>query len=322
MRADILLTLQNVALVARVFADRRPAARSAAAQGCRGCAARSIRCSRATTRCRPSCSIRCSSCCSASTAGRWSRSASCSRWSAVIINTLDGLSRIPRAFVRTAAVMRLTPRAIALHIILPAAAPWLFTGAKFAVAYSFIGVIAGEFVRVGRRHRARDRLRLQLVRQSHDVWADRAAVRDWSAASTCFSGPGSAGSMPGAQDADPLVGGRARRGARDTPRSLDTRAADRRPGVAVAGRHADASGTRRCRRPLATVRKLAAIMADEDFPRHAWETGRAFLHRAGDRARRRARHRPSARRAPAVGRSRRADPGRRSTRSRRSRSIR
>jgi NitT/TauT family transport system permease protein len=28
--------------------------------------------------------------------------------------------------------------------------------------------------------------------------------------------------------------------------------------------------------PVATVRKLMAIMADEDFPRHAWETGRAF----------------------------------------------
>ena len=65
---------------------------------------------------------------------------------AVIINTLDGLARIPRAFMRTAAVMRLTPTQYALHIILPAAAPWLFTGAKFAVAYSFIGVIAGEFV--------------------------------------------------------------------------------------------------------------------------------------------------------------------------------
>ncbi len=65
---------------------------------------------------------------------------------AVIINTLDGLARIPRAFVRTAAVMRLTPAQYAVHIILPAAAPWLFTGAKFAVAYSFIGVIAGEFV--------------------------------------------------------------------------------------------------------------------------------------------------------------------------------
>jgi len=65
---------------------------------------------------------------------------------AVIINTLDGLARIPRAFVRTAAAMRLSRMQYALHIILPAAAPWLFTGAKFAVAYSFIGVIAGEFV--------------------------------------------------------------------------------------------------------------------------------------------------------------------------------
>ena len=65
---------------------------------------------------------------------------------AVTINTLDGLARIPRAFTRTAAVMRLTRTQYALHIILPAAAPWLFTGAKFAVAYSFIGVIAGEFV--------------------------------------------------------------------------------------------------------------------------------------------------------------------------------
>lgn len=65
---------------------------------------------------------------------------------AVMINTLDGLARIPRSFVRTAAVMRLTPAQYFIHIVLPAAAPWLFTGAKFAVAYSFIGVIAGEFV--------------------------------------------------------------------------------------------------------------------------------------------------------------------------------
>src|SRR5437667_3917783 len=53
---------------------------------------------------------------------------------AVIINTLDGLARIPRAFVRTAAVMRLTRTQYALHIALPSAAPWLFTGVKFAVA--------------------------------------------------------------------------------------------------------------------------------------------------------------------------------------------
>lgn len=65
---------------------------------------------------------------------------------AVIINTLDGLARIPRVFARTAAVMRLTSTQYVFHIVLPTAAPWLFTGIKFAVAYSFIGVIAGEFV--------------------------------------------------------------------------------------------------------------------------------------------------------------------------------
>jgi len=65
---------------------------------------------------------------------------------AVAINTLDGLSRIPRAYRRTAAVMRLSPAQSLIHVILPAASPWFFTGAKFAVAYSFIGVIAGEFV--------------------------------------------------------------------------------------------------------------------------------------------------------------------------------
>lgn len=68
---------------------------------------------------------------------------------AVAINTLDGLSRVPRAFLRTAQVMRLSRWQTLTRIVLPAASPWLFTGAKFAVAYSFIGVIAGEFVLSG-----------------------------------------------------------------------------------------------------------------------------------------------------------------------------
>jgi len=68
---------------------------------------------------------------------------------AMAINTLDGLSRIPRSYLRAAAVMRLSPAQQLIHITLPAAAPWLFTGAKFVVAYSFIGVIAGEFVLSG-----------------------------------------------------------------------------------------------------------------------------------------------------------------------------
>jgi NitT/TauT family transport system permease protein len=68
---------------------------------------------------------------------------------AMAINTLDGLSRVPRSFVRTARVMRLSRRQTLTHVVLPAAAPWLFTGVKFAVVYSFIGVIAGEFVLSG-----------------------------------------------------------------------------------------------------------------------------------------------------------------------------
>lgn len=68
---------------------------------------------------------------------------------AMAISTLDGLGRIPRVFLRSAKTMHLS-RAQTLHkIVLPAAAPWLFTGVKFAISYAFIGVIAGEFVQAG-----------------------------------------------------------------------------------------------------------------------------------------------------------------------------
>jgi NitT/TauT family transport system permease protein len=81
--------------------------------------------------------------------------------------------------------------------------------------------------------------------------------------------------MPAAQDADPLVAsGR-------IERRRDTRALDAvllfvglialwQAGSLVLGRDALPS-------PVATIGKLAAIMSDEDFPRHAWETARAFL---------------------------------------------
>jgi NitT/TauT family transport system permease protein len=79
--------------------------------------------------------------------------------------------------------------------------------------------------------------------------------------------------MP-AQDADVLtVEPVARRG---EARSLDTALlivgliALWQAGTLVLGKDALPS-------PVATVTKLAAIMGDEDFPRHAWETARAFL---------------------------------------------
>ena len=74
---------------------------------------------------------------------------------AMIVNTLDGLDRLPRAVVKTGRVLRLGPVRTALLIKLPAAIPHLFTGVKLAVAYAIIGVVAAEFILatagVGRR---------------------------------------------------------------------------------------------------------------------------------------------------------------------------
>ena len=68
---------------------------------------------------------------------------------AMIINTLNGLDRIPPALLKTARIFQMGPVATAVRITLPAAAPHLFTGAKLAMAYSFIGVIAAEFILSG-----------------------------------------------------------------------------------------------------------------------------------------------------------------------------
>ncbi|MGE5097681.1 MAG: ABC transporter permease [Betaproteobacteria bacterium] len=65
---------------------------------------------------------------------------------AMIVATLNGLDRIPRALLKTARVLRMSRISAALRIQLPAIAPHLFTGVKLAIAYSFIGVIAAEFI--------------------------------------------------------------------------------------------------------------------------------------------------------------------------------
>ncbi len=65
---------------------------------------------------------------------------------AMIVATINGLDRIPRALVKTAKVLRMSPLAAAIKVQLPAIAPHLFTGVKLAIAYAFIGVIAAEFI--------------------------------------------------------------------------------------------------------------------------------------------------------------------------------
>lgn len=68
---------------------------------------------------------------------------------AMVISTLNGLDRVPRVMTKTARVLRLTPTRAVISVTLPSAAPYLFTGLKLALAYSFIGVIAGEFILSG-----------------------------------------------------------------------------------------------------------------------------------------------------------------------------
>lgn len=65
---------------------------------------------------------------------------------AMVVNTLDGLDRIPPVFLKTAGSYRMNAWRTALLVKLPAAAPHLVTGAKLAITYSIIGSIAGEFI--------------------------------------------------------------------------------------------------------------------------------------------------------------------------------
>jgi len=68
---------------------------------------------------------------------------------AMITATLNGLDRIPNVLRKTARIHRMSRVSTALLVELPAAAPYLFTGVKLAVAYCFIGVIASEFILSG-----------------------------------------------------------------------------------------------------------------------------------------------------------------------------
>jgi NitT/TauT family transport system permease protein len=65
---------------------------------------------------------------------------------AMIVATVTAIDRIPRVLLKVARVSRLDPMRTALLLKLPAASPHLMTGLRLAVAYSVIGIIAGEFI--------------------------------------------------------------------------------------------------------------------------------------------------------------------------------
>src|SRR6267154_5868293 len=65
---------------------------------------------------------------------------------ALIVAAVTAIDRIPRVLLKVARVARLGPVRTALLMKLPAASPHLMTGLRLAVAYSVIGIIAGEFI--------------------------------------------------------------------------------------------------------------------------------------------------------------------------------
>lgn len=65
---------------------------------------------------------------------------------AVVLNTLNGLDRIPPVLLKVARVHRMGRLSTVLCVQLPSAAPYVFTGLKLAVAYALIGVVASEFI--------------------------------------------------------------------------------------------------------------------------------------------------------------------------------
>jgi NitT/TauT family transport system permease protein len=64
----------------------------------------------------------------------------------MVVNTMLGLDRVRSVIVKTTSVMRLGPWQRLVLVRLPAAAPYLVTGVKLAVAYVVIAIVAGEFI--------------------------------------------------------------------------------------------------------------------------------------------------------------------------------
>jgi len=65
---------------------------------------------------------------------------------AVVVNTLNGIDKVPRVLLKSARISRLSEVETAYKITLPYAAPYIMTGVKLAIAYSLIGIVGSEFI--------------------------------------------------------------------------------------------------------------------------------------------------------------------------------
>lgn len=64
----------------------------------------------------------------------------------IIINTAVGIRNIPQDYRNVAAVLRLNPAEFFVKIMLPSAAPYIFTGLRIGVGLSWLAIVAAEML--------------------------------------------------------------------------------------------------------------------------------------------------------------------------------
>ncbi len=67
----------------------------------------------------------------------------------IIINTAVGIRNIPQDYRNVAAVLRLNPLEFFWQIMIPAAAPYIFTGLRIGIGLSWLAIVAAEMLTGG-----------------------------------------------------------------------------------------------------------------------------------------------------------------------------
>jgi nitrate/nitrite transport system permease protein len=67
----------------------------------------------------------------------------------IIINTAVGIRNIPRDYRNVAAVLRLSPMEFFWRVMLPSAAPYIFTGLRIGIGLAWLAIVAAEMLTGG-----------------------------------------------------------------------------------------------------------------------------------------------------------------------------
>lgn len=65
----------------------------------------------------------------------------------IVINTAVGIREIPQDYTNVARVLRLRKRSYVRDILLPATAPYVFTGLRISVGLAWLAIVAAEMLK-------------------------------------------------------------------------------------------------------------------------------------------------------------------------------